>query len=273
VSGFSRHWNQLKPAEHGSWSLLLTPFLIGVGLAAAMGNASEGVPLALALFIVLALAAFLVRQPVGALVRVWRGRARREGARLAGLWTVILSTVVALCGVGLVALGREKLLWLAIPAGVTLVAALVIAAIYGPRGLALEIVGVLGLALAAPGAYVAMSTGLEGGAVTAWSLSAAHSLISILYVRLRVATRHDRVSRSMRAGVAVSHLLAFAGVVVAGAVSALPWLVILPFGLLLGRALWVAWRVPPLGNVRRFGFTEMGLGLGFVALVVLAYVV
>lgn len=271
MSVYARHWNRLKPAEHGSWSLLLTPFLIGAGLAVAAGHPARGAAPALALFALLALSAFLVRQPVSALLRVWRGRARREVAGLDVLWTVMLSLLIAACGLALIAMGRGALLIVAIPAGVALLVSLSIAALHKPRGLALEIVGALGLALASPGAYVAVTGALDGGALAAWSLSAAHSLISVLYVRLRVATRRDRVSRGTRASVALSHLLAFVGVLVAGTLGALPWLAILPFGLLLARALWVAWRVPPLDDVRRFGFTEMGLALVFVVLVVLAY--
>jgi hypothetical protein len=273
MSAVARHWNQIKPAEHGAWSLLLTPFLIGIGLAIAMAHTADGAILALILFAVLALAVFLVRQPAAALVRVWRGRARRSGAGLALQWTFILTAVAAACGLGLLALGRDRLLILAIPAGIIFAVSLLIATLYGPRGLALELVGVLGLAFSAPGAYGAISGVLDAVSLAAWSISAAHSVVSILYVRLRVASRRDRVSNSARMLVAVAHLLAFVGVGIAGVLGGLPWLTALPFGLLLARALWAAWRNPPLGDVRRFGFTEMGLSLAFAALVVLAYLV
>jgi len=270
ISAISHHWNQLKPAEHGSWSLLLTPYLIGVGLAAVV-RPSNGAPLPLALFTVLALAVFLARQPVGTLLRIQRGRARRAGLPLAGLWALGLGLLAIGCGAGLLASGRGALLPLAIPALITLAASLAISALAGPRGLALEIVGSLGLALAAPGALAAMTGTLDGLALVAWSISAAHSLVSILYVRWRIAARHDRASQRMRAVVVMSHVVVFAGGVAGGLAGTLPWSLALPFGLLLARAVWVAWRTPPLTDVRRFGFGEMGLALAFAALVVLAY--
>jgi len=70
---------------------------------------------------------------VGTLVRIWRGRARRGGSQLAGLWAIGLGLLTIGCGAGLVTLGRGALLWLAIPALATLVASLAITALAGPR--------------------------------------------------------------------------------------------------------------------------------------------
>lgn len=251
--------------------MMLMPLLLGAGLAVATGNVARGAGLALSAFVMLALAAFLVRQPIGALVRVWRGRARRSSVPLAAGWTAGLSVLVVLCGVALLLLGRNALLPLAIPGGIALLLSLAIAALAGPRGLGLEVIGALGLALTAPGAYGALSGTLDGVALAAWIISAAHSLMGVLHVRLRVATRREQVTRGMRWSVVVSHLVAFVGVALAGFGETIPLLLALPFGLLMARAMWVAWQVPPLENVRRFGFTEMGLSLLFAGMVVAAY--
>ncbi len=271
MSAFSGHWKQLKPAEHGSWSLLLMPFLIGLGMAAQTVDVDGQGWLSLALFMVLALAGFLIRQPLGTLGRIGRGRGRRAGTRLAVVWVAILGVVAALTGVGLLALGREALIVMLGPAAVVLGLVVVIQLVVGPRGLGLELIGALGLALAAPGAYGALSEGLDRLAVVGWGIGAAHSVLAVLYVRLRIDTLHDRVSTISRVGVALAHVVGFGVAVVAGLAGWLPLLVALPFGWLLLRALWVSWRLPPLEDVRRFGFTEMGLSLVLVVLVVVAY--
>ena len=45
----------------------------------------------------------------------------------------------------------------------------------------------------------------------------------------------------------------------------------IPVALLLARALYVTWRKPPLNNVKRFGFAEMGLALAFAVMVIAAF--
>lgn len=268
----ARHWQLIKPAEHGTWSLLLTPYLIGVGLAVGTESLARLPGLGAALFLLAALAGLFIRQPVSLLVRIWRGRARRDRAQLALTWVGLLGGVLALAGGALLALGRLDLLWLLPFALLALVVALALEVWRGPRGLLLEVAGVLGLAIAAPGAYVALAGALDGLAGVAYAIAAAHSVVSIIYVRLRVDSVHDRVVDGTRRLVAVAHSVAFGLALLAGLMKILPLLVAVAFGLLLARALWVAWRVPPLRDVRRFGFTEMGLALAFAVVVLVAYV-
>jgi hypothetical protein len=105
-----------------------------------------------------------------------------------------------------------------------------------------------------------------------WVISALHSVISILYVRLRVDHRHERASTLQAAVVVVGHVLSLIAVVAGALVGWVPWLVGVPLALLTLRAAVVTWRQPPLENVVRFGFTEMGLALIFAAIVVAAFV-
>jgi hypothetical protein len=143
----------------------------------------------------------------------------------------------------------------------------------GPRHLATELIGVAGLALAAPAALIAGTGEVAALAWIVWGLCAAHNVISVLYVRLRIDQRHGRASATQGVVVVAAHVGSLILTVVGAAVGRLPLLVALPIAALLGRAFVVAWRNPPLENVKHFGFTEMGLALLFAALVVAAFLI
>ncbi|NLB97657.1 MAG: hypothetical protein GX785_18340 [Armatimonadetes bacterium] len=257
----------LLPAEHGSWSLMLTPFLIGAGVAWVAGHETSGLALTLALVAVLAL--FLARQPLATWLRA-RTRAP-EAAAEAFRWGLAMLVVAALTGLGLLALGRGVVLWLALPAAMLLAVTLAMSSWLGPRRLATELAGVAGLALAAPAAYVAGTGALDATAAGVWAISALYSGLSVVYVRLRLHQRNERVSRGEGIWVVVAHLLGGAAVLAGIRAGWLPALLALPFGLMAARAAVAAWRNPPLESVRRFGFTEMALALCFAALAIFAY--
>ncbi len=266
-----RHTKLVLPTEHGSWSLMLTPFVIGAGVAVVFSQNGSALALLLCLMAVLAL--FLARQPLTLWLRVRRGKARRSDEGPARSWSLLLIAVAALCGIGLMALGRWPVLWLAIPAGAVLAITLGMAALLGQRQIITELVGVVGLALSAPAAYVAFAGDLSEIAWWLWALSALHNVISVLYVRLRIDQRHERASQAEALTVVAAHLIGL-GVVVGFVLGGwLPVLVALPMAALLARAVVVAWRKPPLENVKRFGFTEMGLALAYALLVIAAFVV
>jgi hypothetical protein len=133
------------------------------------------------------------------------------------------------------------------------------------------LLGVIGLALAAPAGYVAATGALDVTAWLVWGISALHSVITVLYVRLRIDERHSRASRAQALWVVAAHVLSLGAVVGAALVGWLPSLVALPVAILLIRALYVAWRKPALGDVKRFGFAETGLALGFALIVIVAF--
>ncbi len=265
-----KRYRMIFPSEHGSWSLTLTPFLIGAGVGAVAGAATFAVgATALALAAVMAL--FLARQPISLWVRIVRGRGRRADLGAAQFWSLLLGGLAVLAGGGLLALGRWPVLWLGLPAVGVLALTLVLGTALGPRTLLVELIGVIGLALAAPAAYVSMAGRLDATAWLAWGISALHSAISVLYVRLRIDERHGRASRGETWAVVAAHALSLLAVIAAVWMRWLPPLVALPVGLLLVRALYVARRRPQIENVKRFGFIEMGVALSFALLVVLAF--
>lgn len=259
----------ILPAEHGSWSLMLTPFVIGAGVATTLASFTDWGSVVVCLIAVMAL--FLARQPLALWMRIQRGKASKSKRSEALSWSLLLLGIAAVCGAALAVRDRSVVFWLAAPAGLILGITLAMGAWLGPRKLGTELVGVVGLALASPAAYAAAAGGLDSLAMLVWAISALHSVISILYVRLRVDHRHERASRGQAVAVVIGHVIAFAAVIGGAAVGWIPWLVVIPVGLLTVRAVIVAWRQPPLENVVHFGFMEMGLALIFAAVVVAAF--
>lgn len=242
------------PAEHGSWSWLLVPYLVGI-LVAGSWN------LATLLVLIGGLAGFLLRQPATAWMRIRAGRGRRADEPLARWWSVALAAIALLCLAGLLLLGRGMLLWLILPM-------MAIFAFYllasrqrraGTRTLWMEIAGAAGLAAMAPSAYIAAAGQLDGTAWVLWGLMASQNALGVLYVRVRIADSHDReVDRS---SILWSHTAILALLIVAAFSGLIPWLATVPFLGFLLRAAWTAIRPRPIGNIKRFGFSEVGVEL------------
>jgi hypothetical protein len=262
------------PSEHGSWSWLLVPFLVGAavaGLATLAAPEGQSIGLPLALTLLGGLCAFLVRQPAAAWLRIRRGRANPADEPLAAGWTLGLGTAAGLCLAGLLALGRFALLWLVIPfAGVLL---LYLAAARsgraGVRALSTELVGAMGLALMAPAALIAASGRLQALDWAVWGLMADQNALGVLYVRLRLADTHGRPGE--RRIVLAGHVAGLAAVVGAGLLSWTPLLTAVPYAAFLLRAAWAVRAPRPVANVRRFGFSEVGVELLSGAWIVASY--
>jgi hypothetical protein len=266
LNNILRRWRIVLPGEHGSWSLTLTPFLIGAGVAGRL-NA----PLWLCLLAAFSL--FLARGPVSLWLRVRRGRGRRDDGPAAAFWSAVLLGVAGLSGLGLILLGRWQVLWLAIPALGVLGITLLIAARRGPRQLASELVGAVGLALGAPAALIAASGAISPLAGVLWLLCALHNLIGVLYVRYRIDLNHGRATRRAGLAMVAAHGAGLVLVLIAWRAGWLPGVTVVALAALLLRAIYVAWRGPEVADVRRFGFSEMGFALAFAAVVIAGFAI
>lgn len=269
---FLKRYKLIFPSEHGSWSLMITPFIIGTGVA-AIQHPSSGSTAGALLCLLAVFAVFFIRQPVALLIRIQRGKGRKADAAPARAWAVVLAVISAAAGTGLLLMGRWMLLWLALPAVITLGLTLVLSATFGQRQLLIELLGVTGLALGAPAAYISSAGELDSFAWLVWIISAVHNLISVLYVRLRIDTHHRRSSGALAWWVVGSHFVTAAASVTASAAGLLPWLISVPLVLLLIRSVVTAVRKPAIADVRRFGFAEMGFALLFAAVIITAYVI
>jgi len=257
------------PTEHGSWSWLLVPFFVGAAVAGAvLGTGTSSLP-ALLLTLVGGLGAFLVRQPASAWLRIRRGRASRADEPLAAGWTLGLASAAGLCLAGLLALGRTALLWLVIPFALVLLLYLVASRSgrAAMRALWTELIGAVGLALMAPAAVIAVTGELSELAWALWGLMSLQNALGVLYVRLRLADTRRRPAN--RTPALVGHTVGLGLVVMAGLLGWVPLLTAIPFAAVLIRAVWAVRRPRPVTNVRRFGFTEVGVevlsGLWIVA--------
>ncbi len=248
------------PAEHGSWGFTLEPIFLGLLVAPSLA----GTYLALAIF-----AAFLTRQPLRvALVD------RRRGQRLE---RTALAERVGLIYVTIAVLGFAATVWSAglIPF-LPLALATPALAIFlhhdlqrRGRDLLPEVAGPVAMA------SVASSIALAGGwalpaALALWFVLAARAVPAVLYVRSRI-----RMARGVepQTGLALAaHVVGLVLVAVLVWVELLPALAIAAFVILLLRALYCLSPYCPTLTPRTIGFSELGLGVLTVLLVVAGYI-
>lgn len=254
----------LLPAEHGTWFWFLVPFFVGVGVA---GNFNTAVFIAL----IGGFAAFLMRQPLTAWLQVRRGRGRRSDGPVAQRWTIGLGVVALVALLGLLVMGHTVLLWLILPL-LPLIALYLLLARQrraAVRNFWMEIAGSIGLALAAPAAYLTAGGQLDSTAWALWGLMAAQNALGAYYVRLRLADTHQRPSS--RLPLVWSHGVGFIAIGLVGIEGILPLMAAVPFAAFLIRAAWTAVRPRPIPNVKRFGFTEVGVEIASGLWITVAY--
>lgn len=168
------------PREHGAWVMLATPLLTGLFLA------PQWHPRAL-LLVIASLGAFLLHEPLGLLVKIRKHTNKEETRKSLWRWSFLYG-----------AIGVIPLLWLIL---VDKLYVLIPFSIVGGIGLLLnlwfvkrrevmsypsEIIGVTGLALAAPMIYFTASLTLDSTAWTIWLLNSLYFMGSIFYVKLKI---------------------------------------------------------------------------------------
>ncbi|MFW6068204.1 MAG: YwiC-like family protein [Chloroflexota bacterium] len=256
-SGPTRRWFRkayLLPAEHGSWSWLLVPYLVGVAVAPQWSFASL-------LVLIGGLSVFLIRQPATAWLRIKQGRGRRSDEPVTLAWSALFLGLATVSFIVLLMMQRLVLVWLLPPVSALLMVYVAVARINRARvrSMWMEIAGAAGLAVMAPAAYAAGSGRLDTSAWLLWFLMAMQNILGVFYVRLRIADRHSRPESRMP--VLLSHALGLLLVALALAVTSAPLPALLPFAFFLGRACWLAANRRPVENIKRFGFMEVGVEL------------
>jgi len=171
------------PSDHGSWVFLLSPLLIGLFAGDSWSTA--------ALFLIVAsLAAFLIRQPVTIIVKVYSGRRSRRDLTAAWFWIGIYAIIGAVGLVGLLLQGFAFIFILALP-GIPVFAwhLYLVSKRAERRQMGVEIVASGVLALAAPAGYW---LGVGWADPLGWLLFALtwlQSAASIVYAYLRLQQR------------------------------------------------------------------------------------
>lgn len=247
------------PAEHGSWGLVLEPMILGLLVAPSL----HGAILALAGF-----AAFLLRHPLKIAVTDWRNNKRSPRTSLAERFALLYG-LIALTGLIVVIAfnGSQPLLpfIFALPF-------LIIFVLYDARNQ----VRAWQSQLAAPAAFSAIASSIAllagmpfGIAMALWSVLIARTIPAILYVRERLRQeKHKPYQKSLPIG---AHIVGLGIVVALVLLGLVPWIAVLAFLLLLGRAFYGLSRFSQSLATRTIGFLEMGLGLCTIVLIAIGY--
>ena len=168
------------PREHGSWGMLLFPFVSGAVLAG-----SVNVWLLPALLA--ALAVFLIREPI---VVLWRGRPDRTAA-----WRTLFLTGGTLAVSGLWLLAVLPLFWLSVLGGAAVVLTLVYvrAVVHGrQRAIPLQIVGAAGLTSSVALAYLAGGRQPDFTLLLLWVSQTVYYTGSVLKIHALIEARKQR---------------------------------------------------------------------------------
>jgi hypothetical protein len=171
------------PSDHGSWVFLLSPLLIGIF---AGGRWSTAV----LYLIIAALAAFLIRQPLTIVVKVYSGRRNQRDLPAAWFWIGIYSLIGAIGLAGLILQGFAFIFILALP-GVPVFAwhLYLVSQRAERRQMGVEIVASGVLALAAPAGYWLGAGSADPTGWLLFILSWLQSAGSIVYAYLRLSQR------------------------------------------------------------------------------------
>jgi hypothetical protein len=178
---FRRH--VALPSDHGSWVFLLSPLLIGLFAGGSWSIAD--------LFLVVAaLAAFLIRQPVTILVKVFSGRRSRRDLPAAWFWIGIYALIGSIGLVGLFLQGFAFIFILALPGIPVFIWHLYLVSKRAERRqMGVEIVASGVLALAAPAGYWLGAGWADPLGWLLFALTWLQSAASIVYAYLRLQQR------------------------------------------------------------------------------------
>jgi hypothetical protein len=245
----------ILPKEHGSWSLVLEPLVLGLGIAP---SAAGG---ALALAVV---AGFFLRRPL----KLWlSGGAdpRRPVARRC----VILLAAVALAGLaGAAALTAPVRLWpllLGVPPGAAFVW-------FDSRGAAREAAA----EFAGSTAFAIVPLGLA--TLAGWPLASALALAVVMAGRSLPTVLTIRTYLRRGKGAAVSSAPAFAAALAAVAAVAFlararlaPWTAAAAMAVLLGRAWFLLGPLRPRIPATKLGVAESALGAILVVILIISW--
>ncbi len=246
------------PAEHGSWSLVSEPILLGLLIAPSWA----GVALVVAAF-----ALFLLNRPLKLFWVDFRRGRRYQRTRMAGRFVLIYGGV-ALTGALLAVMlgGRRPFVPFAVAAPL-----LLLFMYYDQRpGRHWQAELLAPVAFASVVSSVALAAGFSWVVSAAlWGFMIARAIPAILFVRARL--RLDKGKPVSSWGVVAAHMLAVGGVALLVLPGWLPPTAVLASLCLLSRAIWglspYRWR----SSVKALGFLETGFGVFAVVLVAIGF--
>ena len=96
------------PQDHGSWVFILSPLLIGIFAGGTFSYVTINL-------FVAAMAAFLLRQPMTAIIKAYSGRRPRTDLPAARFWAGLYGVIASATLLGLIFEGFGYILYLAVP--------------------------------------------------------------------------------------------------------------------------------------------------------------
>ena len=248
------------PVEHGGWSLLLEPVLLGLLLAPSVAG-----------FVLTfgAVGAFLARHSLKVAIGDWRRKRQTQRTRLATRFALLYTATAALLMTVAVSLiGINLLIPLLIAAAIFLVQFFF--DINGrSRALVAELAGSIAAGVLATSIAVCGGWSL-GQALLLWPLMTVRSVPTVLYLRCRLRLLH-RKSASIPLVILV-HALALVAVLVMVMLRVAPFLTIIAVSVLLIRAIAGFSKSNREVTAKKLGVREIVFGAVTIVLIVIGFV-
>jgi hypothetical protein len=178
------------PQDHGSWVFIFSPLLIGVFAGKSFTYATFAL-------IVAAMAAFMLRQPATALIKILSKRRGKADLRPAVFWISAYGLIALLALTALSLEGFGYVIYLAVP-GLPIFAwyLWLVSKREERRQVNVEIIATGVLSLSAPAAYWVGIGGYEPNGWWLWALVWFQTAASIVYAYLRLSQRDKGSQRS-----------------------------------------------------------------------------
>ena len=250
---------------------ILSPLLIGI-------FAGEAWTLATTYLVVAAMAAFLIRQPVTTVVKVYSRRRSSRDLPSAWFWIIVYGILAILPLIGLILNGYAYVLYLAIPGAPVFLWHLYLVSKRAERRQAgVEVVASGVLALAAPAAYWVGVGSPDPAGWWLFGLCWMQSAASIVYAYLRLEQRElaevptpmDQLRMGKRALLYTSfNLLA---TIILSIARVLPPLLALPYAVQWAESIWGTFRPAVRVKPTRIGVRQLLVSTLFTILFILTW--
>jgi hypothetical protein len=249
------------PSEHGGWSFVLEPALLGLILAPSAAGAWLGGAM---------LGAFLARQPLKLALADRRAGKRYPRTILAERFAIVYGLAAAAALLAAAFTSHSLAFWWAIAAAVPLA---LLQGFYDrqrqSRQIAAELAGATAMGAGAAAIVLASGRWEAGPAFALWAVLVARAVPSIIYVRARL--RLERGETIDRSPALITHLAGLGLVGTLVVARLLPVLAIAAMALLCIRSAWglSPWRRPSRAPI--IGIQEIAAGLATILLVTAGY--
>ncbi|MBK9926830.1 MAG: YwiC-like family protein [Anaerolineales bacterium] len=180
--------NVAIPQDHGSWVFVLSPLLVGIFAGKVFTFSSFNL-------IVAAMAAFMLRQPVTTVVKIYSKRRTRDELPAAFFWTALYGIIAVLAITALLLNGFGFLLYLAMPSALVFAWHLwLVSKRDERRQINVEIIATGVLSLAGLAAFWVGIGHYDPTGWWLWILTWFQSAASIVYAYLRLEQREQAES-------------------------------------------------------------------------------